>query len=103
MTEEMNENGICEDSEIKLKIISAKDLTCEDWDGSADCYVIVTYDDFETRTDIISDTEVPVWNASFSWRVVKPGTIDMALWDHNPIRPHTMIGTCEINTDVLKD
>lgn len=65
------------DSTFRIKIIEGKELVCEDANGLADAYVILKFYGEEHRSQMIKDTATPVWNEEYSWKVEKPGEIEL--------------------------
>eukprot|EP00960_Hanusia_phi_P043182 755907-Hanusia_phi.AAC.1 len=83
--------------EIKVGILSAKDIPRMDTFGDADPYVLVQHESSIKKTKVIKNTLNPVWNAYFILSVTSTSSVlHLTVFDWNRIGAHAFIGQVKI-------
>ena len=71
--EVFNSSGIMIGSELRICVISAKELTPANTKGTANPFIVLQFENLKFATQVKSDNLNPVWNESFNFKIEKRG------------------------------
>ena len=93
-TSDANNSGM-----LTLDLISAKDIPAADSDGSSDPYVVVLLNGKKIhKTKHQKNSLNPTFGETLTFPVYAKisSTLDIQIWDHNMLRPHTLLGNVDV-------